>query len=152
MSGTLSLREAALATVTTRLVAQLPDVVVERARRSAVDADADTLPLLVVTGEDLHADDSVEPGATHYRVGFSVSGYARASTDLGAEQALSHLHARVVAALVRWTPSDPGLTDPAEQDTTFLLFDAEDASQPAGSFFTRFTLLAVGPTGGPWSI
>ena len=32
------------------------------------------------------------------------------------------------------------------------LFDAEDASQPAGSFFTRFTLLAVGPTGGPWSI
>ena len=65
MSGTLSLREAALATVTTRLVAQLPDVVVERARRSAVDADADPLPLLVVTGEDLHADDSVEPGATH---------------------------------------------------------------------------------------
>lgn len=152
MSGTMSLREAALATVTARLIAQLPDVVVERARRSAVDADADPLPLLVVTGEDLHADDSVEPGATHYRVGFSVSGYARASTDLGAEQALSHLHARVVAALVRWTPSDPGLTGPAEQDTTFLLFDAEDASQPAGSFFTRFTLLAVGPTGGPWSI
>ncbi len=151
MTGTLSLREAALAAVAARLTAELPDVALERARRSQVDTDTEPMPRLVITGEDMQADNGVEFGATHYTIGFWISGFVSAATDLGAEQALSHLHARVVDALVRWTPPDDGLTDPTEHDTTFTLFEAEDSARPAGSFAARFSILAIGPTGGPWS-
>ena len=151
MTGTLSLREAALAAIATRLVAELPDVTVERARRSQVDTDTEPMPRLVLTGEDTQADTSVEFGATHYTIGFWISGFVSSATDLGAEQGLSHLHARVVDALVRWTPDEDGLTDPSEGETTFTLFEADQSAKPAGMFAARFSLLAIGPTGGPWS-
>ena len=70
---------------------------------------------------------------------------------LAAEQALSLLHARSVTALAGWTPSTPGLGDVAEQGAEFRLYEAEDSARPAGEFLARFTILAVGPTGGPWS-
>jgi hypothetical protein len=151
MSGTVPLREAALAAIADRLAMQLPDIAVERARRAAVDTDAETLPRLVVRGDDLEADDTQEPGRTHYRIGFGVSGFAAGTTDLAAEQALSLLHARTVAALAGWTPSSPGLGDVAEGGAEFRLYDAEDSARPAGEFLARFTMLAVGPAGGPWS-
>jgi hypothetical protein len=145
------LREAALAAIAERLAAALPDVVAERARRAPVDVDAETLPRLILRGEDWQADDSEEPGRTHYRLGFSVAGFASATTDVAAEQALSLLHARVVEALAGWTPSTPGLGDVAEQSAEFSLYDSEDAARPAGEFLARFTMLAIGPTGGPWA-
>lgn len=151
MSGTVPLREAALAAIADRLTAQLPDVTVERARRAPVDTDAEPLPRLVVRGDDLEADDTQEPGRTHYRIGFGVSGFVVGATDLAAEQALSLLHARTVAALAGWTPATPGLGDIAEQGAEFRLYDAEDSARPAGEFLARFTILAVGPAGGPWS-
>jgi hypothetical protein len=151
VSGTLPLREAALAAIAARLATTLPDVVVERARRAAVDTDAETLPRLVLRGDDLDADDSQEPGRTHYQIGFVVAGYAAGSTDLAAEQALSLLHARVVAALAGWTPSDPGLGDVAERRTEFVLYAAEDSARPTGEFQTRFVMLVVAPSGGPFS-
>jgi hypothetical protein len=151
MSGAVPLREAALAAIADRLTTQLVDVAVERARRAPVDTDAETLPRLVVRGDDLEADDTHEPGRTHYRLGFGVSGFAAGTTDLAAEQALSLLHARVVAALAGWTSAVPGLGDVAEQGAEFRLTDAEDSAQPAGEFLARFTMLAVSPAGGPWS-
>jgi hypothetical protein len=151
MSGTVPLREAALAAIADRLTTQLTDVVVERARRAPVDTDAEFLPRLVVRGDDLEADDSEEPGRTHYRIGFGVSGFADGATDLAAEQALSLLHARAVAALAAWTPVTPGLGDVAEQGAEFRLTDTEDSARPAGEFLARFTILAIGPAGGPWS-
>ncbi|WP_203072250.1 hypothetical protein [Falsiroseomonas ponticola] len=151
MSGTVPLREAALATIADRLTAQLSDVAVERARRAPVDTDAETLPRLVVRGDDLEADDSQEPGRTHYRIAFGVTGFAVGTTDLAAEQALSLLHARTVAALAGWTPATPGLGDIAEQGGEFRLYEAEDSSRPAGEFLARFTILAIGLAGGPWS-
>ena len=151
MSGTVPLREATLAAITDRLTTQLADVVVERARRAPVDTDAETLPRLVVRGDDLEADDTQEPGRTHYRIGFGVSGFAAGTTDLAAEQAVSLLHARSVAALAGWTPTTPGLGDVAEQGAEFRLYEAEDSARPAGEFLARFTILAVGPAGGPWS-
>ncbi len=151
MTGTTPLREAALAAIADRLTTTLPDVVVERARRAPVDVDAETLPRLIVRGEDWQADDTEEPGRTHYRIGFSVTGFASATTDLAAEQALSLLHARVIEALAGWTPSTAGLGDVAEQSAEFSLYDADDSARPAGEFLARFSMLAIGPSGGPWA-
>lgn len=151
MSGTLPLREAAMAAVTTRLAAQLPTAVVERSRRAPVDTDAESLPRLVVTAGDVAADETAEPFRTHYTLGFGVMGYAAGATDLEAEQALSLLHAQVVAALAGWTPTEPGLGDVRELGADIGLFDADNSARPAGSFAARFTILAVGPTGGPFS-
>jgi hypothetical protein len=151
MSGSVPLREAALAAIAERLATQMPGVAVERARRAPVDTDAEPLPRLVVRGDDIEADDSQEPGCTHYRIGFGVSGFVAGTTDLAAEQALSLLHARTVSALAGWTPAEPGLGDVAEQGAEFRLLDAEDSAHPAGEFLARFTILAVGPAGGPWS-
>jgi hypothetical protein len=151
VSGTVPLREAALAAIAARLTATLSDIAVERARRAPVDTDAETLPRLVLRGDDLDADDSQEPGRTHYQIGFVVAGYAASSTDLAAEQALSVLHARVVAALAGWTPAEPGLGDVAERRTDFALYAAEDSARPAGEFQARFAMLAVAPSGGAFS-
>jgi hypothetical protein len=151
VSGTVPLREAALAAISERLATQLPDIAVERARRAPVDTDAEPLPRLILRGDDLEADDSQDPGRTHYRIGFAVSGFVAATTDLAAEQALSLLHARTVAALAGWTPATPGLGDVAEQGAEFRLLDAEESARPAGEVLARFTILAVGPAGGPWS-
>jgi hypothetical protein len=151
MSGTIPLREAALAAVTARLAAQLPSAVVERARRAPVDTDTEALPRLVVTGGDIQANEGAEPNRTHYAIAFTVEGYAGAATDLEAEQALSLLHARTVAALAGWTPTEPGLGDVSEIGADIGLFSADDSAAPAGSFAARFTILAVGPTGGPFS-
>jgi hypothetical protein len=143
------IREVALAAIAARLCAQMPDVPIERARRAPIDTDTESVPRLVLRGEDWEADETQEPGATHYRIGVSVTGVVRAITDLDAEQALSALHARVVAALAGWTLDPPGFGDVAEQGAEFRLFDAEESARPAGEFVARFTLLAVTPTGNP---
>jgi hypothetical protein len=144
------IREAALAAIEARLRAQLPDVPVERARRAPIDTDKEKLPRLVLRGEGWDADDSQEPGTTHYRIGISVAGTIRAVTDLDAEQALSALHARVVAALAGWTPDAPGLGDVAEQGTEFRLHDADESARPAGEFAARFAMTAYAATGNPF--
>ncbi len=151
MTGTIPLREAALAAIADRLTTSLPDVVVERARRAPVDVDAEILPRLILRGEDWQADDTEEPGRTYYSIGFSVTGFASATIDLAAEQTLSLLHARVVEALAGWTPSTAGLGDVAEQSAEFSLYDAEDSARPAGDFLARFSMLAIAPSGGPWA-
>jgi hypothetical protein len=144
------LREAALAAIAARLAAELPDVPTERARRSAVDPVAEGTRLVLV-GEDWAADASQQPGITHYTLGFAVAGYLAAGSDLAAEQGLSTLHARVVAALCNWTPADPGLGEPVELGAEFELYDAEDSVRPAGEFRTRFEMLALAATGQPYA-
>jgi hypothetical protein len=151
MSGSTPLREVALAAVATRLTEELPEVIVERARRSPVDTDTEQLPRLVLRGDDLDPDLTQEPGRTHYSIGFTIAGYDAAETDLAAEGALSALHARVVAALAGWTPTEPGLGDVTEGRSEFALYAAEDSARPAGEFSAAFTLLAVATTGVPFS-
>lgn len=151
MSGSLPLREAALAAIVERIITGLPDVALDRARRAPVDVEAETLPRLVLRGEEIEADDTEEPGRTHYRIGFVVSGFAAGVSDLAAEQALSVLHARLISLLAAWTPAAPGLGDIAEQGAEFRMYDTEESTLPAGEFLARFSILAIGPNGGPWS-
>lgn len=143
------LREAALAEIAARLAAELSDIPTERARRSAVDPVAEGARL-VLTGEDWAADTSQQPGITHYTLSFAVTGYLAAASDLAAEQALSTLHARVVAALCGWTPASPGLGEPIELGAEFTLYDAEDSARPAGEVRAHFQMLALAPTASPY--
>jgi len=142
-------REAALAAVAARLRAQLPDVTLDRARRGEVDIDVERMPRMILRGEGIDADDTQEPGRTHYRIGFTVLAISRAGSDLDLEQALSLLHARIVAAIGGWVPSIVGPGDVAEQGAEFVLYDAEDSARPAGECAARFSILAVTPTGDP---
>lgn len=144
------LREAALAAIAARLAAELPDVPLERARRSPVDTDKEPMPRLVLTGTDWEADETAEPGQTDYTLGFVVAGYARATTDLGIEQALSDLHASAVAAIVGWTPAVDGLGEVSELGADFRLYDTEESRKPAGEFLARFSILAIAPLGSPF--
>ncbi len=142
--------EAALAAITARLVAMVPSAIVERARRAPVDIESETLPRLVLHIDNLDADASAEPGATHYRIGLTVVGTAIGTNDLEAQQAVISLHASVVTALAGWTPNTPGLGDVAELGADFLLHDVDQSATPAGEFAARFELLAVAPTGSPY--
>lgn len=144
------IREAALAAIADRLAAELPGVVLERARRAPVDTDKEPLPRLVLTGTDWEADETAEPGSTHYTMGFVVAGYVRDITDLGVEQGLSGLHASVVAALANWTPAIDGLGEAAEQGAEFRLYDTDESAKPAGEFIARFSMLAIAPFGAPF--
>ena len=144
------LREAALAAIAARLAGQLPDVPLERARRSPVDTDKEPMPRLVLTGTDWEADEAAEPGLTHYSLVFVVAGYARALTDLEIEQALSSLHASIVAARTGWTPPLPGLGEVSELGAEFRLYDTEESRKPAGEFLARFSILAIAPLGSPF--
>ena len=142
-------REAVLAAVAARLRMQLTDVALDRARRGMVDMDSDRLPRMILRGEGIEADDTQEPGRTHYQIGFTVLAISRAGSDLALEQALSVLHARIAAALAGWVPSSVNLGDVAEQGADFILYDAEDSAKPAGECVARFSILAVTPTGDP---
>ena len=144
------IREAALAAIADRLAAELPSVVLERARRAPVDTDKEPLPRLVLTGTDWEADETAEPGSTHYTMGFVVAGYVRDITDLGVEQGLSGLHASVVAAIANWTPAIDGLGEAAEQGAEFRLYDTDESAKPAGEVLARFTMFAIAPLGSPY--
>ncbi|MCC6716796.1 MAG: hypothetical protein IT555_02840 [Acetobacteraceae bacterium] len=144
------LREAALAAIADRLTTELSGTVLERARRAPVDTDKEVLPCLVLTGTDWEADETAEPGSTHYTMGFVVVGYVRDTTDLGVEQGLSHLHASVVTALAGWTPTAAGLGEAAEQGAEFRLYDTDESAKPAGEFTARFSMLAIAPLGSPY--
>jgi len=145
------IREAALAAIVDRLTTELSGVVLERARRAPVDTDKEVLPRLVLTGTDWEADETAEPGSTHYTLGFVVAGYVRDTTDLGVEQGLSELHALVVAALAGWTPEIDGLGEAAEQGAEFRLYDTDESAKPAGEFLARFSMLAIAPLGSPYA-
>lgn len=144
------IREAALAAIADRLAAELPSVVLERARRAPVDTDKEPLPRLVLTGTDWEADETAEPASTHYTMGFVVAGYVRDITDLGVEQGLSGLHASVVAAIANWTPVIDGLGEAAEQGAEFRLYDTDESAKPAGEFLARFSMLAIAPLASPF--
>lgn len=142
--------EAALAAIAARLASAVPGAAVERARRSPVDLDAETLPRLVLQVDSLDADGTAEPGSTHYRLSFIVVGTANGASDLTAQQAVLSLHASVVAALAGWTPSTAGLGDVAELGADYLLHDVDQSATPTGEFAGRFEMLAVAPTGSPY--
>lgn len=149
------IRTAALVAIAARLTSEMTGVVVERARRVEIDLDTESLPRLMLVGTDWSADETAEPMMTHYTMGFSVDGYVgqfpRGTSDAEVEDAVSMLHARVVAALAGWTPAESGLQDVAEQDADFQTFDAEDSARQAASFTARFTMLITAARGNPYS-
>lgn len=145
------IRETALAAIAARLVAQIPTATVERARRAEVDLDKESLPRLVVNATDWIADESAEPLVVHYTLGFAVTGYATARTNILAEQAIGALHAQVVAALAGWTPTESGLGEPSEGDAEIGLIDAETSAKPVGEFTASFDMLCLAPLGSPYA-
>lgn len=146
-----ALRETALAAIFTRLQAQVTTATVERARRAPVDHDDEKLPRLILSGGDLEADEAAEPGATHYTLEFTVAGHATARSDLLLEQALSELHAQVVAALAGWEPAAANIGNTTELGAEFTVLDAKDSAKPNGSFLARFTILIIAATGNPYA-
>lgn len=151
MSGTLPLRESALAQVAARLAAQIPTAAVDRARRSPPDTDRETMPRLVVMGQDVGVGDEFDATRTRYEIGIQVKGYVAAGSDLALEQAMSLLHARVVQALAAWTPGDSALGELRELGCAFTPYDVADSARPAGEFEARFALPAYAITGFPFS-
>jgi hypothetical protein len=139
------LRETALAAIATRLTSQIPTATVERARRAPVDTDTESLPRLVLSGDDWAADETAEPLVVHYTLGFTVSGYVRAASGLAVDQALAALHAATVAALAGWTPGLDGLGEPSEESAEFRVLDADESAKPAGEFTARFSMLCLAP-------
>lgn len=151
MSGTLPLRESALAQIAARLAAQLTGVTIERARRREPDTDREAMPRVSILGQDIAVADEFDATRTEYRIGFAVIGYAVGASDLAAEQALSLLHAQVVAALAGWAPGDDALGDVRELGAVFQLYDSQTSARPAGEFEARFQIQAFAATGFPYS-
>jgi hypothetical protein len=142
------IREAVTAAAHARLAAVLTGVTVERVRRAPPDLSE--LPLVVVAAGDMTADEEQSPGETFWRIGVTVTGHAMGGTDLAAEQALSELHARVVAAM-QGHDLGAGVVDALSDGATFEMLLAEDSDTPAGAFEARFTVLAVAPSGNPYA-
>jgi hypothetical protein len=142
------LRESVLAAVETRLASLISDVPVERARRAPVDISE--FPRLIIHGLDASPDLSQSPMETFWTFGFSVTGYVKAATDLAAEQALSDLHASVMAALEN-ADLGPGAVQPTAGAADMALYPAEDSKTPAGQFTVVFQALAIAPTSYPYA-
>ncbi len=145
-----AVREAVVAAIATRLTALLAGVVVERARRAAVNVDAEPLPRVVVTAGAVEPDDTQEPGNTHYTIEFEAAAYVSALSATLLEQGLSDMHARIVAALVPWYPTTVGLGQVTEGGAEFIAYPAKDSKRIAGEVVARFTILAITPTGSPY--
>jgi hypothetical protein len=146
-----AIREAALAAIAARLTAQITAATVERTRRAPVDVDKETLPRLVLSGEDWQADETAEPLVVHYTLSFALTGYATGRSALLAEQAAGALHAQAVAALTGWTPTGSGLGEPSEEGAEFQVFDAEESAKPAAAFTARFNMLCLAALGSPYA-
>lgn len=142
------LRESVLAAVVEVLAAAIPDVPVERARRA--QPDIAEFPRIIVRGGNAVPDKSQTPTLTFWTFGVLISGYAKASTDLGAEQALSDLHARVVAAL-QMAELGPASVQPTMRVAEMGLYSADKSKTPAGEFTTVIEALATAPTAYPYA-
>jgi hypothetical protein len=142
------IREAVLAAVATRLTAQLSGVTVLRAHRAPLDPRK--CPAVIVTGGGMDADEDMSFGETQWRIGFSVAGYIKAATDLAAEQALSDLHARVIAALQNHDLG-PATIQPNITGAEFELYSIEESAAPAGEFNASFEALAMTPAASPYA-
>lgn len=150
---TTPILESAMAVVAARLTAQLSGVTVERARFGDVDTDNEALPRLLVTVADWSADETQEPLVVHYTLAFAVQGWCTVSrgTALAVQQAASTLHARVVAALSGWLPTESGLGGPAEEGVEFEPPSAENSTKPIGAFTARYSMLCLATIGDPYS-
>lgn len=142
------LRESILAAVAARLAAQIPAVPVERARRAPVEIAQ--MPRLVVRGQEATPDEGQSPGETFWTFGFTVTGYAKGTTDLAAEQALSQLHADVMAAL-QMAALGPASVMPSVGPADMRIYEPEMSAVPAGEFTVAFAALAVAPTASPYA-
>lgn len=149
------IRERVLALVYERLKEALPDVPVERARRALVKDEE--MPRLVLRGGDMSSSDDVGFGETSYEIGLLVTGYVRADPipdeqDLACEQAMSLLHARVVAALAGWQPDGVDLNEVRDSgQAEFIAYDLDDSAAAVGEFTASFEAISIRPTGHPFA-
>ncbi len=142
------LRESVLAAAAELLAAAISDVPVERARRAPPDIAE--FPRLVVIGTTATGDETQSPCQTFWTFGFTVTGYVRGVTDLAAEQALSDLHARVMAAL-QMAELGPASIMPTAGAAEMGLYVADESKTPAGQFTVPFEALAIAPTAFPYT-
>lgn len=142
------LRESILAAAATRLAAAITDVPVERARRAPPALNE--FPRLILRGLSAQPDPTQSPMETFWTFEFEVSGYVTAATDLAAEQALSDLHARVMAALEN-ADLGPGAVQPTAGVAELALYSADDSKTPAGQFSVIFQALSIAPTASPYA-
>lgn len=142
------IREAVLAAVAARLKAQLAGVTVVRALRAPLDPRL--CPAVILRGGDMVADEDQSFGETMWRIAFSVAGMITATSDLAAEQALSDLHAKVIAALQGYDLG-PATIQPNVLDASFEIYSAEDSATPAGEFTAAFEATAMTPNASPYA-
>jgi hypothetical protein len=124
----IPIRERVLAALAARLVAELPDVAVERNRDSAVSR----YPALVVVDGDQAADHGTA-GITQYTAQAVIEGYAQAATPAGLGPVLNDLYGRTLAAAV----ADPTLggiaVDVREREMTVVV-ERGEGGKPTAAF------------------
>jgi hypothetical protein len=124
----LSKREQVMAALTARLTALLPDVTVQRNRRSVPDADE--APLLIVYDGQHTADNTMSAGETAYEMQAVVDATVTAAIDDDLGPTANALYLRTVVAIM----ADPTLggvvTDTTEASFETRVVTAEESQAP----------------------
>lgn len=142
------IREMLLAAVHARLSNAIPTAAVHRSRRSPIDTEAEALPVLVVHLTRMDAQlEAMTPTETHYRCAIEVQGVAEGDTDAEADEAVSQLHADVIAALDGWALQPNTVDELAAGPGEFKMHDADESARPTGEFLVELTCTAIVTTG-----
>ncbi|GGG51691.1 hypothetical protein GCM10010964_43590 [Caldovatus sediminis] len=153
---TVPAREAALAAIAARLAAALPDVPVERGRRSVV-AEQECPRLVLRMGG--HREDPADAfGAIRLDCEAAIEGYVAApdgadDPDAALEAALNELHARCAAALlgvaIAYAEDDDLMVAGVSLEPDAPALDAASAAVGGFTWAIRFDL-RVPAVGGPY--
>lgn len=145
-----NVRDAALAAIHARLSAEFIDPV-DRGRRAPVDLAHEQLPRLVLSGGNVEANTTMEPGYTHYTIEFEVAAYVTGTSDADLEVQQSNYFADIVAALGGgWQPATTGLGEVTELGAEFNTIPAAESKARVAEVVCRFTILAITPAGAPY--
>lgn len=149
----VALRELAFQAIANALAAALPEVPVERNRRTDVDFEGGEAPRLVVRDGGHDPDDGAEAGFTMYQVGATVEGHATAATDADLGAAVNALYLDVAGALFGKATIAAGGFElwllEGRFDVDFAA--APQSDRPAASFFLQVAFQMSAPTGAPSS-
>lgn len=140
------IREVLIAAVHAQLGSET-SATVFRSRRGDVDTEQEPLPILIVNVTAMEPDTAGQALHIEWRCTVEVVGLAGATTDAAADEALSDLHADVVAALDGWCPNDATFDDFAVTGSEFRMHDSEESPAPVGEFAATFTIRATAGTG-----
>lgn len=140
------IREVLIAAVHAQLTGATT-ATVQRSRRADVDTQQETLPILLVHLTAMNADPTAEATLLHWDCTVEITGLAGGRTDALADQAVSDLHAAVVAALDGWSPNDSTFDQFAAGSCEFRMHQADESPAPVGEFAASFTIRAIAASG-----